>query len=693
MLRACGGIGVRKATSRLPVALISLAILLVGGLFALALNNILFSLELESLSFRQRLFSLPPKDRSRVSPIELIAMDEKTSHAPQFFQLFGERISRSAPAYVVRFLKRARPRAVMFDISFDGVRPTDVKGSRDLVESLQGTVNFTSNLRYSEAADSSLSFQTLPSATKEALSRHSIQVKGLEAFPSFQRAFTFDNMIPPFGELLQGTPMRFFSSRGLLKHADINSGITDASGDSRRWVPFTMSGGYVFPNFILGALLEGRRELTLERNGRLSWPGGWVDLGADGMPLIRWHGAGVRNDSPVYPEASFWDVILSEITLECREKPDSHPFCKEAWVPKEPLVNPDRYRDKYVLVGFTERTNEDVHKTIYGIRIPGIYIMMNILDNLLHRDFVYPAPFWQNALAFLLLPLTLVGVANRYRSVKISVLMLITLSLGYFLLCAYVYNAWNLWLNSVYPITAAIIVFIGLYAYRYLQEQKQRQQLRFAFARYVSPAAMQVIEKNPDSITLGGERREMSFLFCDIRGFTTYSDNNPPEAVQAMLTQYFSVMNRIILHDYHGSINKLIGDAIMAFWGFPLENEDHAFLAVSAALAMREAIKEWRQDPSKPPINIGIGINTGEAMIGNVGSIDFMDFTVIGDAVNVASRLESANKEYGTNIIISAATYEKVKDRISVRSLGYASIRGKEGQTEIFEPLGLIGSV
>jgi adenylate cyclase len=157
--------------------------------------------------------------------------------------------------------------------------------------------------------------------------------------------------------------------------------------------------------------------------------------------------------------------------------------------------------------------------------------------------------------------------------------------------------------------------------------------------------------------------------------------------VQTFLTQYFSTMNKIIMQNYQGSINKLIGDAIMAYWGFPLDNEDHAFLAVSAAMSMRQAMLDWRKETDKLPINIGIGINTGEAVIGNVGSEEFMDFTVIGDAVNVASRLEGINKEYGTTIIISRATYEKVKDRIQVRSLGWAELKGKDGQIEVFEPL------
>jgi adenylate cyclase len=216
--------------------------------------------------------------------------------------------------------------------------------------------------------------------------------------------------------------------------------------------------------------------------------------------------------------------------------------------------------------------------------------------------------------------------------------------------------------------------------------------MRYAFGKYVSSDVLKMIEQQAGQLSLGGERREMTFMFSDIRGFSTFSDQNNPEVVQVFLSQYFSSMNGIIMHQYRGSINKLIGDAIMAYWGFPLNHEDHAFLAVSAALAMQEAMQNWQTQKGQLPIQIGIGINTGEAMIGNIGSEDFMDFTVIGDAVNIASRLEGQNKTYGTTIIISAATCQKVRDRIKVRSLGWCELKGKSEPVEIFEPLGLLPS-
>jgi adenylate cyclase len=434
-------------------------------------------------------------------------------------------------------------------------------------------------------------------------------------------------------------------------------------------------------------LLGDEKQVTVSKEGRLSWRNGHIDLGPDGVPLIRWYGQGMDKNHPVYPEISFLDIVLSEMTLECQE---SHRDCRKTGIPTETILSPDHFKDKYVLIGGNLPYGSDKHTTIYGPNYSGIYILANLLDNAIHNNFVHKAPAWLDILCLILLPTLLLLTIYRYRSAWLSLMVAAALALGHFLFTMYAYSQWNLWVAFVHPFLAVVVCFSGTYAYQYAIEHKKRQQMRYAFGKYVSPSVLQIIEQNPDKITLGGERREMTFLFSDIRGFTSFSDQHPPEEVQLFLSQYFSTMNKIILHAYHGSINKLIGDAIMAYWGFPLQNEDHAFLAVSAALAMKEAMLEWQTDTSKLPITIGIGINTGEAVIGNIGSEDFMDFTVIGDAVNVASRLEGSNKEYGTNIIISAATYEKVKDRIHARRLGWADLKGKEAKVEIYEPLGFL---
>jgi class 3 adenylate cyclase len=663
-----------------------LVALLMAGLFWFSVKDILFAWEIDSLSIRQRLFSLPPRDRSQITPMILVSYDSKTEASDTFSRLFGNPMSRSAPTYATRFFRRAHVKNAVFDMSFNGgVHRQDRAGDQALVDSLQGADNIASALVFSQEPQAALDFRQQSPADQATLRKNAVEVEGLQAFPLYAQRYQFSSLVPPYSALL-ASPMHFYAANSSVVKANIDSETTDFSGDSRRWSPFALYGNNVFPTLALGAVLKDQKKLRLSPEGLLSWPSGQVHIGTSGLPLIKWYGHGAYPQRPVYPEVSFWDVILSEIVLECRENP-TQAICHQLPLPAQPPLDPAQFRNKYVLVGITLINAGDTHRTIYNAKYFGLYILANTLDNVLHDDFVQAAPLWLNVLFLLLLPGLLVTMGLRSKSVPLIILLTVTLAAGHFLLCIFAYNRLNLWLYAVYPILALLACFSGLFIYRFLKEQKQRAQLRFAFGKYVAPSVMEIIEKHPEKVCLGGERREMTFMFSDIRGFTSFSDHNPPEVVQRFLTQYFSIMNALILREYHGSINKLIGDAIMAYWGFPLEHEDHAFLAVSAAMAMRDALKIWQQDTDKPPINIGIGINTGDAVIGNVGSEDFMDFTVIGDAVNVASRLESANKEYGTNIIISAATYEKLKTRLEVRPLGFVKLRGKENELEIFEPI------
>jgi class 3 adenylate cyclase len=645
--------------------------------------------ELDSLTIRQKWYA--PQNRSAVTPISLVNIDDRTMGNATYMKAFGATFSRRAAGYAVRFFKRTTTRGVLFDTSFNGgVHYHDLSGDQFLVDSLRDTRNVSSPLIFELTGKPGGGLNTLPLAQRAALERQSIVVRGLENFPLLAQKYRYDSLVPPYPALL-ASPMQFFSSMGSISQARLDGSTDDALWLSRRWAPFSFYGDRAYPTIAMGAALDGFKEVQLSRTGRLSWGSRQLDLGQDGVPLIKWRGHGMDIHKPVYPEFSFADVVLSEISLECRDNP-AQPICGIVKPPAQPLLDPATFRNRYVLMGFVLPNTGDEHPTIYGPKYPGVYIVANTLDNVLNNDFVRPVAPWINVLMLFVFPLFLLAAILRFRSIWISLILTVTLSGAQFMLGLYAYHHWNVWLYVVPPVLAMLATFSGAYVYQFAREHKQRQQMRYAFGKYVSPAVLQIIEKSPEKVRLSGERREMSFLFCDIRGFTNFSDRNPPEMVQALLQQYFTTMNPIVMNRYGGSINKLIGDAIMAYWGFPLENEDHAFRAVSAAMAMRDAMLNWQKEAGNIPISIGIGVNTGEAVIGNVGSEEFMDFTVIGDAVNVASRLEAVNKLYGTTVIISEATYLRVKDRISARHLGAAELKGKSLQVEIYEPIGFIES-
>ena len=209
---------------------------------------------------------------------------------------------------------------------------------------------------------------------------------------------------------------------------------------------------------------------------------------------------------------------------------------------------------------------------------------------------------------------------------------------------------------------------------------------------YISPQIMDEILSDPKKLNLGGTKKELTILFSDVRGFTTLSENAEPEEVVKMLNEYFSAMVEVIFRN-NGTVDKFIGDAIMAFWNAPLPIEDHAYLSVKTAVEMLEALeklKEKWEKENKTGIDIGIGINTADVTIGNIGSEKIKDYTIIGDGVNTASRLESATKEYNAKIIISETTYEKVKDKVIANYRGESKLKGKDKLIKVYEVVGLV---
>jgi len=227
-----------------------------------------------------------------------------------------------------------------------------------------------------------------------------------------------------------------------------------------------------------------------------------------------------------------------------------------------------------------------------------------------------------------------------------------------------------------------------------MTEEKQRKQIRSAFQYYLSPQVVEEILKDPSKLKLGGEKKVLTVLFSDVRGFTSISEKLDPEILVSFLNEYLTPMTDLIFQ-HGGTLDKYMGDAIMAIFGAPLPQEDHPYKACSTAVKMLEELenlkRKWREQ-NLPEIDIGIGINTGPMSVGNMGSAQRFDYTVMGDAVNLASRLEGLNKLYGTRIIISEYTLREVqnlKKALFVRELDFVAVKGKKEPVKIYELLSL----
>jgi adenylate cyclase len=245
-------------------------------------------------------------------------------------------------------------------------------------------------------------------------------------------------------------------------------------------------------------------------------------------------------------------------------------------------------------------------------------------------------------------------------------------------------------LNIVYPLVTLILVYVSLTAYKYLTEERKKKFIKGAFSTYLAPTVVEQLIKDPDKLVLGGEDRVITAFFSDVQGFTAISEALTAEEVVELLNEFLTEMTDIIL-GYEGTIDKFEGDAIIAFFGAPTILEDHAAKACKACIDMQEKLAELRKKwlaENRPALKMRIGMNTGSAVVGNMGSRNKMDYTMMGDTVNTAARLEGVNKAYGTYTMISDATYTLARNGIFVRELDSVKVVGKEEPIGAYELLG-----
>ncbi|RLA91087.1 MAG: adenylate/guanylate cyclase domain-containing protein [Deltaproteobacteria bacterium] len=355
---------------------------------------------------------------------------------------------------------------------------------------------------------------------------------------------------------------------------------------------------------------------------------------------------------------------------------------------EQPIHPLSDFSQKWVLVGLTAPGLYDLKATPLSPIYPGVAIQATLLDNLLNRDFLVPLPRVGAILLTLGISLTAALTVLWVPALWLTLLSLI----GYLALImtlAVLLFVTGVWLDAVPPLVAVVFAFGVSAAYSYSTEGRQKRVIRRTFAHYMSDTLIQDLLKNPDKLRLGGERREMTIFFSDLAGFTSLSEGLSPEELVSLLNEYLTQMTDIILAR-GGIIDKYEGDAIMAFWGAPLSQPDHAARACLAALEQQRQLSKLRsewQSRGLPQFSARMGINTGEVVVGNLGSNTRFDFTVIGDAVNLASRLEGANKSYDSGILISETTAVQAEGQVELRELDLLAVKGRATPVRVYEVL------
>jgi len=469
--------------------------------------------------------------------------------------------------------------------------------------------------------------------------------------------------LPLKAKMVLPTLLRFSAFAKALAHINM---IPDMDG-TIRWevLAIQYQGDYYAPIGLQAArLYRGLKseDLALDYRGSVQLGDTTIPVDGFGRMLINFRGP--NNTFPMY---SISDIL--DRTIRARA-----------------------FRDKIVLIGATAQGIYDLRVTPFSTNMAGIEKHASVVDTILRKDFIYRTE--ATVIPLILLFAGLLGIYLPRLGAKAGAGLFLALFVGYGWIVYYLFISKGIWFNFVYPSSALVFGYTSQTAYRFFTEERRARDIRKMFSSYVSKRIVDELIRDPSKARLGGERKEITVLFSDIRGFTSFSEKHQPEEVVSMLNEYLGAMTDIVFK-YDGTLDKFIGDAIMALWGAPIGQPDHAERAVRCALAMGEKLgelqKKWA-DEGKPVLDTGIGINTGEMVVGNMGAEGKkMDYTVIGDHVNLGARVESLTRQYNNHIIITEFTYEKVKDIVEVNKLGSVTVKGKERPLVIYDLVGVKG--
>ena len=616
---------------------------------ALGLLNFFQNIELQTYDLR---IAATARPSAPAKDIVLISIDDESIRRLE--PLIGRwPWPRLVHATVIDYLAAAGARVIGYDILFTErdvrkfmVGDTEWTGEESDAALVESTKKAGNVVHIAEASSAELADPSR--ALKENLEAPALNVH----VPQTGCAEPRPRLTPPFPALAE-------VSRG-IGHSLF---IFDADGPLRRLPPVVQVGDRRFPSFALATTMAAGTTPSL--NPRIDYSGNCA-------VMLPWRGpaesgAGV----PTFTSYSFYDVFYSQQQIIEGQKPG---------------IDPSLFRDRIVIVGGTAEGLKDAFTTPFPRgAINGPEVHANMIDAFLAPRSIERAPATAT-LGLVIGAVAIVGVAGAFLNAWLTgMVALVAASILVWLSVALF--ARGTWIQLTVPMLALVFAYVGDLAWKYFVEGREKRQVKKLFSRYVSKDVYDQLVANPSLAALGGARRHMTVLFSDIRGFTTMSEKGTPEDVVAQLNQLFTRMVAVVFH-HRGTVDKFVGDMIMALYGAPLDDEDHAEHAVQTALAMIKTLNElnaeWARE-GKPQLDIGIGINTGDMIAGNVGSETIMSYTVIGDAVNLGARLESLNKDYGTRIIISEATRARLKGRYDIHPLGDVIVKGKSQPVAIFE--------
>ena len=555
---------------------------------------------------------------------------------------------------IIHFCQRSGAKTLAFDVLFTEPSKYGVDDDRVFAAAIHDFKTFVGSVSLSQIEGSE---RRWPAFAPEPV----FKVLGLDQWLLAEGAgdVAFSRGTFPIPEISAGA--------GILGDVHLNP---DRDNVYRRAALFHVFDGRMLPSLALGCYLATQPGTSLKiRTGHLTIGNREIPIDRRGNAILNFRGpAGTHK---AYSAAS---VIQSELRIQKGEKPT--------------ITDPDAFKDAYVFFGFSAPGLFDLRPTPVSGVYPGVEINATILDNLLADDFIRPVPA-AFVIGMTLLIALLAGLATSSVSgIMKSAMVYVFFIAAPVILCLIAYRQ-GFWLPLVVQETGVAVTLFSAGLIYYTTEGRQKMFIKNAFKQYLSPAVIEELIQHPEHLKLGGERRMLSIFFSDLEGFTGISEVLDPEALTVLLNDYLSAMTDII-HEEGGTVDKYEGDAIIAFWNAPLQQSDHALRCVRAALRCQVRLAEMRpmfKERLGKDLKMRIGINSGPAVVGNMGSHTRFDYTMIGDAVNLAARLEGINKQFGTYTLISQSTMEQTDGAFPVRELSKVAVVGRKEPVVVYEPM------
>jgi len=704
-----------------PLTALIITVLVFLVIAGLHLLGVFHFLEYKSYDMRVRFWANSSYSQ-RSDEIMVILVDNDSIAWAQEVKGWGWPWPREAYAEAVNFMNLGSAKSIAFDVIFsepsiyrnakqDEIIDNAVRAMEEAQSDTENRQPGRSSIRDAIAAVRSLSDKVDDTAFRDASANfghvvHAVmfssQTGKYDTWPSglnpplFQPE-NFDSFLNEFG--VGGNEKALFPIEELRQTAGALgsvTGIPDSDGIIRRVRPFTLFDGKAIPGLSSASLLVTGKDPQItynKKNRTIQWEEVIIPVNKNGNALLRYRGI-LENK---YTIISAMHILQSTDALKNGE---------------EPVLPPELFQDAFVFFGFYAEGLYDIFNTPIAAFYPGMGCHITMLDNMLRNDFLSESSQSLNLIILLAVIIIVVCLTMFSNRITFSVGGMVIIALAIFIGSFAAYQFGNLWVPMITYLTGTLAAFVTVTLYNYATEGSQKRFIKSAFSQYLSPKVVDQLILDPTQLKLGGEKREMSAIFTDIRAFSTFSEalGDPAKLVE-LLNFYLTRMSNIVL-DNQGTIDKYEGDAIIAFFGAPLHMKNHAALACRATVKMKKAEADLNRealsmglitpgvmeamakkgvissvnDPN--PIFTRLGINSGDMVVGNMGTPNKMDYTIMGNAVNLAARLEGVNKQYDTGgILISEYTRDKIGDEFIVRPLSRVRVVGLNTPIRLYELL------